>query len=546
MRVRMGISKMCSLLIKDEIAELLDAPEGAHYQFKEAKNRYDFEDALKCCCALSNSGGGKFILGITDKRPRRVVGSNAFTQPERTRERLADKLRIKVDFSLHKCGEDRILVFDIATRPVGVPVQVNGIAWWYDGDSLVPIPPDVLREIYFEIEPDFSGEICGGATLDDLDENAIGVFQNMWADNSGNNRIRSTSTEQLMVDCGAVKNNGVTYAALILFGKSASLMKYLPQSEIILEYRSSNATGPAQQREEFRIGFFSCYNRVWELIDTRNDLQHYQDGFQVLSLPTFNERVVREALLNATSHRSYRMSSSIFIRQYRDRLEIESPGGLPSGITINNILSRQAPRNHLIANIFALCGLVERAGQGMNLIYELCIREAKALPDFDGTDSYFVCITLNGLITDEKLLLVFRKIDSNLLDSFSTEDYLVINSLYHTKKYPVNLRPQAKHLAEFGITEYIGNGKYILSSKLFETAGELSNHIQPTIINRTAAKEIILSHIQSNSSGTSLSEFQQILPHHSRSQIQKLLYELKSDGSIYTEGRANKARWYSS
>ena len=58
----MGVSKLCSLPIKDEIAELLDAPEGAHYQFKEAKNRYDFEDALKCCCALSNSGGGKFVL----------------------------------------------------------------------------------------------------------------------------------------------------------------------------------------------------------------------------------------------------------------------------------------------------------------------------------------------------------------------------------------------------------------------------------------------------------------------------------------------------
>lgn len=63
-------------------------------------------------------------------------------------------------------------------------------------------------------------------------------------------------------------------------------MEKLPQAEIIYEYRSSNASGPAQQREEFRVGFFACYDKIWGLIDSRNDLQHYQDGFQVLGIPT--------------------------------------------------------------------------------------------------------------------------------------------------------------------------------------------------------------------------------------------------------------------
>ena len=71
----------------ESIEELLKAPEGEHYQFKEAKNRFDFTEAVKCCCALANSGGGKFVLGISDKRPRSVVGSAAFELPERTREK---------------------------------------------------------------------------------------------------------------------------------------------------------------------------------------------------------------------------------------------------------------------------------------------------------------------------------------------------------------------------------------------------------------------------------------------------------------------------
>ncbi|MCL2821524.1 MAG: ATP-binding protein, partial [Oscillospiraceae bacterium] len=148
----------------NEITNLLEAPEGENYQFKEAKNRFSYTEALKICCALSNCGGGKLVLGITDKRPRKIVGSKAFEQPERTREGLANKLRVKVDFMIYHHEEDRILVFDIASRPVGVPVQVDGVAWWYDGDSHVPIPPDILRDIYFEAEPDFSGDICTGAT----------------------------------------------------------------------------------------------------------------------------------------------------------------------------------------------------------------------------------------------------------------------------------------------------------------------------------------------------------------------------------------------
>ena len=86
---------------------------------------------------------------------------------------------------------------------------------------------------------------------------------------------------------------------------------------------------------------------------------------------------MREAILNAVSHRMYQMSGSIFIRQ--------------------------SPRNRRIAEILSLCGLVERSGQGMNLIYEISIMEAKELQDFTDTDNNFVSLTLNGLIIDKKM-----------------------------------------------------------------------------------------------------------------------------------------------
>lgn len=60
------------------IEELLEGKEGESIQFKEAKRRFDFGEAARCCCALANCGGGKLVFGITDERPRQVVGSSAF------------------------------------------------------------------------------------------------------------------------------------------------------------------------------------------------------------------------------------------------------------------------------------------------------------------------------------------------------------------------------------------------------------------------------------------------------------------------------------
>jgi ATP-dependent DNA helicase RecG len=380
-------------LSPEPVKELLNVPEGENVEFKEAAQRFDFSELTRIACALANCGGGMIVLGVSNDRPRRVVGSQAFSQPERTRQGLIEKLHVRVNIHLFEEEAKRLLVFEIAGRPNGLPVQVDGIAWWRKGDSLVPMPPEQLKRIYEEVGHDFSGDICPGASIDDLDETALKTFQEKWTAKTGNDRLKQKTPSQLLFDCEAMTDNGLTYAALILFGKRESLGRLLPQTEIIFEYRSSESAGPAQHREEFRLGFFACYDRLWELINLRNDRQHYQDGLYVFDVPTFNERVVREALLNAVAHRSYQLSGSVFVRQYHDRLIIDSPGGLPIDITLDNILDRQSPRNRRIAEILSKCGLVERSGQGMNIIYEMSIREAKPLPDFTGTDANLVRIT---------------------------------------------------------------------------------------------------------------------------------------------------------
>lgn len=97
--------------------------------------------------------------------------------------------------------------------------------------------------------------ICAGATVEDLDETAIENFRTKWIEKKGKKQLAALSKEQLLHDCGAITDEGITYAALILFGKNSSIIRYLPQAETIFEYRSSEASGPANQREEFKTGF---------------------------------------------------------------------------------------------------------------------------------------------------------------------------------------------------------------------------------------------------------------------------------------------------
>ena len=79
-----------------ELRRLLQEPEGECLEFKEAKHQYSPEKLHRYAVALANEGGGKFILGVSDQRPRSIVGSNAFRNLEEVKQKLIEQLRLRV------------------------------------------------------------------------------------------------------------------------------------------------------------------------------------------------------------------------------------------------------------------------------------------------------------------------------------------------------------------------------------------------------------------------------------------------------------------
>lgn len=529
----------------EEFVRIMDAPEGSRLEFKEARNRYEFDDLVRYCVALANEGGGKIILGVTDRRPRRVVGTSALPEPGRTEAGIFERIGRRVSLEEFMHDQQRVLIVHVPARVPGTAWSDRGSFWMRAGESLVPMTDDQLRRIHAEADPDFSGEVCAKATLSDLSPAAIAEFRARWRRRSGNAGLDQVPDERLLRDAELIVDAGVTYAALVLFGTRAGLGHHLAQAEVVFEYRSNEAPGPAQQRKEYREGFFTFQDDLWSTINLRNDLQHFQSGLFMLDVATFNEGAVREAILNAVAHRDYRLPGSVFVRQYQRRIEIASPGGFPPGISTENILWKQAPRNRRVAETLARAGLVERAGQGMDRIYSQCIRESKPLPDFSRTDDYEVWLTLHGEIQDPAFLKFLEKVGREQVEAFTTQDLLVLNLIAQGARAPSSLEPDLDRLLELGVIERVGRGRLILSRRYYSFIGRRGAYTRKKGLDRETNKALLFKHIQDYAElGSPLKDLMQVLPSQSRGQVRTLLQELRGEGKAHPRGKRKGARWF--
>jgi len=528
-----------------ELEKLIQGTEGENLEFKAARTHQGLDELTEYCVALANEGGGKIILGITDKRPRQICGTTVFSQPEQTRNQLIQRLHIDISFDVVNHDQGRVVVFHVPSRPIGIPIQFRGKFLVRQGESLVGMSGERLREIYDEIGRDFSAEICPGLTVNELSEQAIQDFRQRWIKKTNNQALQTVAVEQLLRDIDVVHDAGVTYAALLLFGTRSSLRKHLAQAEVVFEYRSSNAAGPASQREEFTEGFFLYYDRLWELVNLRNDKQHYEDGPFVLEIKTFQERAVREAILNAVTHRNYQLGSNVFIRQYSDRLEVDSPGGFVPEITPENILFRQSPRNRRIAEVFAKCGLVERAGQGVDLMYQLAIRDSKRTPDYPRSDDYTVSVTLAGQVLNRAFVRFILKCNFDDLESLSTEQWLALEAFSNEREFSSCSQESLDRLRDLGLIERVSGDRYILPRLYYEFLGRVA--VYEKLREREIKKELLEQELQKHRIDClHITELLELLPSEDQTTVRRLLKELELERRLFTRGETRWTKYYPS
>lgn len=534
-------------MIKNEndLVNALDADtETEHLEFKEAKNRYDFDELTKYCCALANEGGGSIILGVTDKRPREVVGSSAFSPPDSQKQALFQRLHWRIDITEFSCSGKRVLIFNVPGRPSGLPLHFDGRYWMRIGSELRPMSPEQLTYILREATPDYSAEVAEGATLNSLDPFAVSRFRTLWSKKAVKPEILLLSDLEVLENSELMVEGRVTYAALILMGSTSSLSRFLAQCETIFEYRNAESSINYQQRQEYRAGFLLWSEHIWEQINLRNEIQQFRNGLIRFDIPVFGEDSIREAILNAVSHREYRDGGSIWVRQFPKTIEINSPGGFPQGVNASNILNRQKPRNRRLAEALARCGFVERSGQGADLMFRQSISQSKPLPDYSSSDPDIVSLKLSGEVQDKKFVEFLEKVGSEKTSTFTTNDFLVIDLVHKGELIPPRLADRAKSMADIGVIEQAGRGKYILSRSFYVHLGKPGTYTRKKGLDVGTERELLYKHIRDARIGAPVSELLQVLPSRPRAYVKRILSELREAGRVHCRGVTRAGRWF--
>ena len=530
-----------------------------HVEFKRAKHNYPFaggqktdpKERRRCVLgyivALANEKGGRLVLGMEDAYPHQITGSdfaeNAIGALE---DEIYERLHIRVRTEeLYDEHNNRVLVINIPSRPIGKALRFEGVPLMRIGDSLREMDDAEYFSIISEQDPDFSAKICKGLKVEDLDEEAINNMCEEIEKQRHKKGVSAIPLRQLLRDLQLMTDDGkLKYAALLLLGKESAINKYLPQANVVIEYRTSRSQVRYSAREEYRLPLFVAINRIWQFINQPacNPLLHIKDLPRILDCPAYNYETVREAIINAMIHRSLQMNSDIFIKLYPDMLEIINPGGFPYGVNIGNILTvNSSPRSRLMAEVIEKTGLIERSGQGVDIMVSNCIKESKPLPDYSYSDDYQVDLRLYGRILDDAFYLFVQDLckDKELENEFSAFEWLALYYVWKGESNQVDLEILQK-LKELGLIIEDEYFQYVLNEKYIIHKPNVRNVAKRADINNIAKVYYVIKRNGEAKMSDFVKAFDAIL---SQKQVRTLIESLCQSNLLSAKGRARATKY---
>lgn len=493
-------------------------------------------DRRKCILgyvvALANANGGYLVLGMEDAFPHKVVGTS---QCENALGKLENEiykaLQIPVDaYELFDEQNNRVVVVEIPRHPVGKALRFEDVPLWRSGEELIPMPDKVLFSILQETDPDYSQAICEGVTIDDLDKEAIDILKEKYARKQNNPTFTSLSDRQALSDLKLIEGNKVTNAAVLLVGKAEIIQQNFPQAKVQHEFRTTEGQERFDKRLSFVAPFYILIDQLWKAVNDRNGSVPVQEGAYMFDIPFFNEEVIREVINNAFAHRDYRLASEIVIKQYPTKLSVISPGGFPIGVTLENILTvSSTPRNRLLADVLAATGIVERSGQGMDVIFRLTLSEGKQTPDYSKTNDYQVTAILSATVKNPGFALFIKSIQQELPENqkLSVFDVLTFCAIREGKQ-PKD-KEIAKRLYSMGYLEKRGKTsaiRYILPRRYYELTGNQSEYSELTDWDDEQIWSVLFRYLKKYGTAKKTDIAKLIGQHISDSQLRRLLERL--------------------
>lgn len=504
-------------------------------------------DRRKCILgyvvALANEGGGYLVLGLEDAYPHNVVGTkqnlNSLGELE---SKIYNELGIRTFiYEIFDKDGNRVVVIDVPSRPVGIVYTFEDVPLMRVGEDLLPMDQRTLLAILQEHEPDFSQMFCDDVTIDDLDHNAIRILKEKYSRKQKNPAFISLPDQQALNDLKLIVNGKVTNAAVLLVGKEEIIATHFPQAKVMHEYRNVDGQEHFDKRIVFGQPFYILIDKLWETIDARNGNVPVQEGPYLFDIPFFNEQVIREVVNNAFAHRNYRIGSEIVVKQYPNKLCVISPGGFPLGVTLNNMLTvSSTPRNRLLADVLAKTGIVERSGQGMDIIFRLTLSEGKQKPDYEKTDDYQVTAILSAVVKEPAFALFIQAIQQELPENqkLSVFDIMTFSAIREGKQ-PWD-KDIAKRLYELGYLEKRGKTsavRYIMPRRYYELTGNMTEYSNLIDWDDEQVWAVLFPYLNKYGKAKKTDISKLLMSHISDSQLRRVIERFTDKGLIIKSGK---------
>lgn len=512
------------------------------------------EDLLSYVSALANMDGGCIVVGAADATlaPTGVRDPGDYT-PENLPHRLLGRCAHLPSLGLHVellRAEDtfaEVWVIHVPRHAPRQPVVAHSQAWQRDHDRLVPLRPDRLAAILAEplIGQDWSAVIVPGATLADLDPDALALARRQYAGKHAAQRwapeIANWSNATLLDRARLTVHGQLTRSALLLLGRTDCASRLLQHPAEILwkvpQERTARPFGPP---------FVLTTSDVMAHI-VNPMIKLFPDSQLIpVQVPRYEARLVLEALHNALAHQDYERNERIVLEEWPSRLRLENAGAFVDGRPQDYFTGERTPRlyrNPWLAVAMNEIGMIDKAGFGISDMVKIQRERFLPLPDYDGSDERKTVFNVMG----KSLSLDY----SRLLMREPGMDLANVLLLDHLQKGHSLTREQRQQLRRLGLAEGRGARTTISAAVAAATgreaqyvnaAGLDNQHYRALLLKllsmgpqpRAAINQLLLSKLPDTIVGDA----------RRRAFVKELLQDMHRRGEIENVGGATKAaRW---
>ncbi|MBM4457752.1 MAG: DeoR family transcriptional regulator [Chloroflexi bacterium] len=354
------------------VPELLHAREGKTLEFK--RDLSSLQPILKTLVAFANTSGGTLVVGVRDDGA--AVGiADPLREEERLASSIADSIRPamtpEIDLASHD-GKTLLIVHVPRWRGPfylrsegpqdGVYVRL--------GSTNRRAGPDLLAELQRSLAGvSFDQLPCADLSADDLDPERIRRYCAAIG-----REVSQAHLESLGVLVRQAGQLAPSHGGLILFGRDAPRQRLFPEARVSCARFRGVERVDFLDRLDIEGTVLEALEETPKFIRRNTRLAARIVTMRRQDIPEYPEVALREVLVNAVAHADYSLTGMrIRIAIYANRLEVENPGMLPFGMTLEDLKAGVSRiRNRVIVRVLRELGLVEEWGTGYRRVTQAC------------------------------------------------------------------------------------------------------------------------------------------------------------------------------